>query len=167
MKTEKSSYSAKKVYKMWQPVVLPFICERIIAFSIPENAKIWVLSWDELLSVTLAPEICVSIVKRGEEIYDVIDEERSVLMVNEEIYPMLGLYGGVPILRNNVGDGLSLEPQQERLVVLNCSYEIKQIIEFYDGSGDWRWATFSVDSCYLIIGVPHFLHVYKWVEEHE
>jgi hypothetical protein len=153
---------------MWKPLILPFICERMIAFSIPENAIIWVLSWDELLSVTLAPEIRISIVKQGEEIYDVIDEDRSVLIVNEEIYPTLGLYGGVPILRNHMGDGLSLEPQQERLVVLNRSYEIKQIIEFYDDEfRDWRWATFSVDGCYLIIGMPHALNVYKWVEEHK
>ncbi len=121
-------------------------------------------SWDELLCITLAPEIRISAVKRGEEIYDMIDEDRSVLILNGNIYPTLGLYGGVPILRNNLGDGISLEPQQERLVILNSSYEIKQIIEFYDESRDWRWATFSVDSCYLIIGVPHVLFVYKWVE---
>ncbi|MBD2502458.1 hypothetical protein [Anabaena azotica] len=46
-------------------------------------------------------------------------------------------------------------------MVLNRSYEIKQIIEFWDESHDWRWATFSADGCYLIIGVPHTLFVYK------
>ena len=151
---------------MWKRLALPFICERIIAFSIPENNQILVMSWDELLCVTLAPEICVSTVKKGEEIFDIFDENRSILTLNEDIHPMLGLYGGVPILRNFKGDMLSLEPQEERLVVLSKSYEIKQIIEFWDESGDWRWATFSVDNCYLIIGVPYTLLVYKWVKEH-
>lgn len=62
----------------------------IVAFSIPKNAEILVLSWDELLCVTLAPEIRVSTVKRGEEIYDMIDEDRSVLILNGNIYPTLG-----------------------------------------------------------------------------
>lgn len=51
---------------------------------------------------------------------------------------MLGLYGGILILSNEFGDQLSLEPCQERLLVLSSNYQVKQVTEFSDLSDDWR-----------------------------
>jgi len=31
---------------------------------------------------------------------------------------------------------------------------VEKVVEFSDLSGDWRWATFSADGHYLLIGVP-------------
>jgi hypothetical protein len=149
---------------MWKILKVPFFFERMLAFSVPKQNTFWVMSHDELFQIILAPEVCISTVLRGsEELDGIFDEDRSLLTINDQIYPMLGLYGGVPILINEVGDQLSLEPTQERLVILTREQQVKQIIEFSDLSGDWRWATFSADGRYLLIGVPYDLFVYQWV----
>lgn len=148
---------------MWEKLKLPFICERMVAFSIPQRDAVWVMTWDALFQVTLAPDANVLPVLRSEEELDgVFDEDRNLLIIGEQAYPMLGLYGGVPILTNELSDQLSLEPNQDRLVVLNSERQVKQIIEFSDLSGDWRWATFSANGHYLLIGVPYDLFIYRW-----
>jgi len=75
---------------------------------------------------------------------------------------MLRLYGGGPILTNELGDQPSLELSQDRLVVLSSERQVKQVIEFSDLSGDWGWATFSADGHCLLIGVPYDLFIYQW-----
>ncbi len=148
---------------MWEKLELPFICERMVAFSIPQQQVAWVMAWDALFQVTLAPEVNVLSVLHGEEELDkVFDEDRNLLIIGEQVYPLLGLYGGVPILVNELGDQLSLEPNQDRLVVLNGEGQVKQAIEFFDLSNDWRWATFSANGHYLLIGVPYDLFIYQW-----
>ncbi len=135
----------------------------MVAFSIPQGDALWVIAWDELFRVTLAPEVDISTVLQGEEeLGEVFNEHRSILVIDAQIYPTLGLYGGVPTLSNMSGDHLSLEPCQDRLAVLNSDQQVKQIVEFSDSSGDWRWATFSVDGNYLLIGVPCDLFIYRW-----
>lgn len=136
----------------------------MLTFSIPEQNRFWITSHDELFQITLAPEVYISIVLRGSESLDeIFDEDRSILTIHGRIYPMLGLYGGVPVLINKFGDQLSLEPSQDRLVILDSEQQVKQVIEFSDLSGDWRWATFSADDRYLLIGVPYDLFIYRWV----
>lgn len=148
---------------MWEKLKLPFFCERMYAFSIPQQDTLWVIDYDQLFHVTLIPEISISTALQGaEELNKVFDDDRSILVIDGKIYPMLGLYGGVPILSNQFGDQLSLQPCQDRLVVLNNERQVKQVIEFSDLSGDWRWATFSSDGRYLLIGVPYDLYVYQW-----
>lgn len=147
---------------MWKRVELPFFFERMFAFSIPQQDTFWVMTYEELFQVTLAPEVKISTVPGGvEELDEIFDEDRSILKIDRKIYPTLGLYGGVPILTNELGEQLSLEPCEERLLVLDSNYQVKQIIEFSDISGDWQWATFSADSHYLLIGVPYDLFVYR------
>lgn len=148
---------------MWESLKLPFFFERMLAFSIPQQNMFWVMTHDELFQVTLVLEVQVlTIVSGSEELDEVFDEDRSVLKIDGRIYPALGLYGGVPILINELGDQLSLEPCQGRLLVLDNDYQVKQIINFSDLSEDWRWATFSADGCYLLIGVPDALFIYQW-----
>lgn len=148
---------------MWEKLELPFICERMVAFSIPQQDAVWVITWDALFQVTLAPDVSVLPVLQGEgELDKVFDEDRSLLAIGGQAYPMLGLYGGVPILTNEFGEQLSLEPSQDRLLVLTSERQVKQVIEFSDLSGNWRWATFSADGCYLLIGVPYDLFIYRW-----
>lgn len=80
---------------MWEKLKLPFICERMVAFSIPQQNAVWIMGWDALFQLTLAPEVSVLSVLQGEEELDrVFDEDRNLLMIGEQAYPMLGLYGG-------------------------------------------------------------------------
>jgi len=77
---------------MWEKINLPLFCERMVTFSIPQQDILWIMSWDVLFQVTLEPEISVSSVLQGEEAIDqVFDETRSLLSVNDQIYPMLEL----------------------------------------------------------------------------
>jgi len=39
---------------------------------------------------------------------------------------------------------------------------VEKVVEFSDLLGDWRWATFSADSHYLLIGIPYDLFIYYW-----
>jgi len=147
---------------MWEKIELPFFCERIVAFSIPQRETFWVIAWDALFQVTLAPEADVSPVLQGDDkLNKVFDEDQNLLRIGGQTHLTLGLYGGIPILTNELGDQLSLEPSQDRLVVLNSERQVKQIIEFSDLSGDWRWATFSADGHDLLIGVPYDLFIYR------
>lgn len=152
---------------MWESLKLPFFFERMLAFSIPQQNMFWVMTHDKLFQVTLVPEVQIlTILSGSEELDEVFDEDRSVLKIDRRIYPALGLYGGVPILINELGDQLSLEPCQGRLLVLDSDYQVKQIINFSDLSEDWRWATFSADGSYLLIGVPDALFIYQWQLPH-
>ncbi|MCY7322003.1 MAG: hypothetical protein LH660_09465 [Phormidesmis sp. CAN_BIN36] len=42
----------------------------MVAFSIPQGDVLWVMAWDELFRVTLAPEVDISTVLQGEEELD-------------------------------------------------------------------------------------------------
>lgn len=147
---------------MWEKLKLPFFCERMVAFSIPQGDALWVMTWDELFHIILASEVSISRVLQSEkELDEVFDEHRSILTINGQTYSMLGLYGGVPILSNASGERLFLDSCQDRLIVLNSDQQVKQIIKFSDSSGDWRWATFSADYNHLVIGVPYDLFIYQ------
>jgi len=52
---------------MWEQIKLPFICERIVAFSVPQEDTVWIMSWDILFQVNLVPEVSVLIVLQDEE----------------------------------------------------------------------------------------------------
>lgn len=145
---------------MWKLLPLPHIGDRLTGFSIPDGDFLWVVSYDGLSRVTMAPEVSVTPALRDELLFEIFDEQRGVLTVDDHTFRMLGLHGGVPILRNTAGDGLSLEPKRSRLTILSPEDEVKQVIEFPDLSGDWRWATFSPDDRYVVIGVPYDLLVY-------
>jgi hypothetical protein len=146
---------------MWQPLKLPYVCERLTAFSIPHGDSILVVTYDEMFRVDLAPQATVTSLGDDSLLLELFDEQRGLLTLEGRAYHMLGLYGGVSILCDSEGNGLSLAPKEERLTILNTKDEILQVIKFSDLSGDWCWATYSPDFRYLVIGLPYDVLVYK------
>jgi len=135
---------------MWEQLKLPYVFERMIAFSIPENDEILIESYDGWHLLKLPPEVSVAHDPEGAE--DQCDVDR-----------MLGLEGGAPIMEDSQrGHRLTLELARERLLIHDSGGGLVQEIEFSDLSGDWGYATYSKDAAWLLIGAPYDLYVYRW-----
>lgn len=77
---------------MWEKLKLPFFLERMVAFSIPQEDTLWVMGWDELFYVTLAPQVSISKILQGEEkLYELFDEDRNVLVIDGQTYLSVGV----------------------------------------------------------------------------
>lgn len=147
---------------MWVRIDLPFICERMIAFSIPDDGEMWVLSYEGLHRIKLSPVVSVETFRQHAEDYTIYDHKRCELTFGECRYPMVGLHGGKPILEHPNGD--QLKPDEERVTILDEQGDEKQVMEIVDLSGDWGHATFSRDGRQLVIGVPYRLFVYQNID---
>lgn len=146
---------------MWKPIQLPYIFERMIAFSIPAADVVWILSYEGLHRLTLVPRPEVWTEPKHAEDYGLLDADGTLLVYAGQRIPMLGLYGGEPLLRHPKGQQLAPHFDSERVDVLAPDGSIEQAITFKDLSGDWGFATFSADGRYLLVGIPYELHVYQ------
>ena len=136
---------------MWTEVGLPYIFERMMNFSIPIDDEILIESYDGMHLLRLLPAPAVTN----------YPEEHSE--AGWEKFEMLGLDGGeAAILVNGLEHRLSLDLNRQVLTVVAADGAIVQSIEFSDLSGDWGFATYSVDGKWLVIGVPYDLYVFRW-----
>jgi hypothetical protein len=144
---------------MWKTLSIPYFCERLIAFSIPEDDEVWVMSYEGLHRITLRPEVRIWTDPEHAEDYDVYDADQGVLNYRGRQYPMLGLHDGEPLLRGPRGELLELDDSRERLMVRDRQGGLKQVIGY--GHSDWAMATFSVDGSYLVLGTDERFQVFQ------
>lgn len=144
---------------MWSPVKLPYFCERLIVFSIPENDVVWVLSYEGLHRIALSPNPAVETNTSHAEDYTLLDQAGTRLTSAGITVPVLGLYGGIPQSVHPDGRRLVADFDAGRVSVVDRKGVLQQEIGFTDLSGDWGFATFSTDGRYLAIGMPYKLLV--------
>jgi hypothetical protein len=132
----------------------------MLAFSIPSQGRILVLSYEGLHTISLFPNVTVATDEAYAEDYDIYDTEQNTLWYGGQLHRALGLYGGDPILEDGDGHYLNLEPEHELLRIIDMTNHVIQEIKYFDLSGDWAFATFSTDGKVLAIGVPSDLFIF-------
>jgi hypothetical protein len=145
---------------MWNKIELPYLCERIIAFSIPENDTLYVMSYEGIHQVTLAPDIKIRTDEEHAEDYELLNTEEMTMSYGGKHLKMLGLHGGRPITINNAGEKLKLDRTACSLSIKDSTDHTRQTIQYTDLSGDWAIASYSADRKYLLIGTPYELHIF-------
>src|SRR6185437_8873194 len=88
----------------WQRTELPYICERMIAFTIPSLETVLVMSYEGLHIVSLESPCSVVTLPQHAEDYRIFDVSNQTLVFNGCIYRTLGLHGGNPILSDARGN---------------------------------------------------------------
>jgi hypothetical protein len=146
---------------MWEQVPLPYVCERLIALSVPEGGEFLVLSYEGLHHVTLASDVSVRTDPAHAEDYDIYDTDRGVLAYEGRKYWMLGLHGGEPVGDLPGGERLEVDPDAGRLSVTDQAGRLLADVGNFDLSEEWACATFSTDGNYIVIGTPNELRVYR------
>ena len=147
---------------MWNRIKLPYIFERMLAFSIPMRDCVLVLEDEALHFISLSPELEVTTDKEhAEEYLDIYDNEPNIFNYRGKLYKMLGLYGGEPILSDIYGNQLNLDAERELLEITDIEGKVIQEIQYFNLSGDWAYTTFSPDGEMLAIGVPYDLFLFR------
>jgi hypothetical protein len=151
---------------VWREVDLRgiYLGERIIGFSVPVERRIAIISYEgiSVLDVNGPPTILVVDISRPEG-GDQYDRSQQVLTFATKTFPILGLFGGVPVLRNHYGEEAFLGTTEDVLQVRDADQNTVLAFEFEDLSGDWRYVTFSPDGTVLILGMPYHLHIFHRV----
>src|SRR4051794_32404784 len=125
---------------MWEEIALPYVFERMTAFSIPTEDRVLISSYDGLHLVRLAPEIEVRHWPDQPEKYHGGDDDVELCGVR---YETLGLNGGSPLMATGRGEWVELDLPRERAQILDRAGHFVQEVEFHNLSGDWGYATFS------------------------
>lgn len=130
----------------------PGYMERCQGFTIPVNKCFYVVSFDDLVYYDL---------NTGEvtELDDwEIDDKKSVVLINNQEIPFIGLWGGNPILfRDGVG---SLSLNNSEVTLINEDGTEKKW-QFENFSGDWEKVTFDTEIDGFLFGTPYdFDYVY-------
>jgi hypothetical protein len=146
---------------MWNQLKLPYFFERMIAFTIPVENTVIVLSYDGLHKICLFPDIEIATDTEQAENYAIYDENKKTLIYDNRTYDALGLYGGNPILQDFQGNSLAIRREREQLDIIDTNGICFQSIPYSDLSGDWAFASFSFDSNFIILGLPCDLYLFK------
>lgn len=143
----------------WNEIKLPYLCERLIAFSVPSDEAIYVLSYEGFHRVSLAarPEIATD--KVSAENWTLYSKERKELSCEGVWHPAFGVFGGTPKVSSPLGS-IELDTRAEKLM-LRTKDNKEQVINFHDLSGDWCFASFSPTGRLVALGSPYELRVFK------
>lgn len=146
---------------MWTKLQLNQQWERMVGFTIPANDHVIVISYAALHFINLdepASEWSDDRYPEGEGVYDY---ERRTLTYDDTVYHVLGLDGGNPIMRSADNEKLVIDADREVLTVENADGTVALEFHYADASGDWRYATFSLDYAYILLGVPYDLYAFR------
>ena len=88
----------------------------------------------------------------GDE-YESFDGAADTCRYAGEVWQMLGLYGGEPVLTSPTGEWLELDAAELTLSVYVGNKAVWSA-PFESFSGDWAAATFSPDGRYIVVGCP-------------
>ena len=140
-------------------ISFPGYMERCVGFSIPQNGRFYVVSFDDLILFDIDNDTAEEL----ECIYD-IDMKHCLIRLeesNKTTIPFIGLWGGTPLLhKKGIGD-LSLK---ESKVTLRYERGFIQEWQFENLSGDWEHVTFDSERNAFLFGTPYdvdfkYIHV--------
>ena len=146
---------------MWRPIPLPYVCERVIGYSIPRGDEFWVMSYEGLHRIVLAPAVSVWTDRSHAEDYDIYDTDRGLIEYEGMQLWMLGLHGGDPV--GNLPSGERLEWFEKEGLLRVTENEGRALADVgpFAVDDDWAYATFSVDGRYVVTATPDRLCVYR------
>lgn len=162
---------------MWKKIKLPYITERIIAFSLPKDGQMLVLDMDGAYIVDIQ-KAKVQEVQSGNSwlVTQYFDAGKArsdfdsaiALEYSSKQFVMLGLFGGENIEINKSGEQIKLhtETYREGERCFSVERDGTLIFEycFKDLSGDWLHLTFSEDGACIVLGNPYELSLFQRIE---
>jgi len=144
--------------------MVPYIAKRFIAFSIPDDRRLFVISYEGIHELNLGPEISVQSDFSCPEGVGAFNGKKISYKQFEG--PTLGLYGGTPILVRDSCEVLDLKAPEHpasddgTVELWGPDGELLETLPFVDYSGDWQCATFSTDYRHIVIGTPYTVAIY-------
>ncbi len=148
---------------MWQAVPIPYVCERVIAFSLPDADGMLVVSYEGMHWVRWREQVSVVHDARFAE-YVAYDPGNGVAQWRGRSYPMVGLHGGPAIRASARGETLEWRREAETVAVVRDG-----VTEFLahceDASGDWAAVTFGADGDWFALGLPYRVSVWRRVPD--
>jgi hypothetical protein len=148
------------VAEAWRRLPVPYICERMLGFSVPQDDTVLVISYEGTHLVRLPPTAAVETDPEFTE-YDLYDPETGVCRYRGRAWDIIGLLPGRPLL-----DG----PRGEQLVLDAACLRISVVVDgatvwssgFENFSGDWVAATFSPDGRFVLLGCTYDFDFRVW-----
>ncbi len=137
-------------------IELPYLCERFVGVTIPENDCFYACDHDEVLKVDLKTEP-PSVSKYRRDPYDFVEERRDFIGLVFE-----GLEKNPEVHKLN-GYSLTHDHEEGKLKV-NIELDLqgmKRSLVFDTFAEYWFCASFSKDGRYLILAEPNEVEVYR------
>ena len=149
---------------MWREVDLHglYIFERMVGFSVPVEGKVAIISYDGIHLLSMREPGAVRHNTAYPEGGDLYDQTHQVLSYGGKRFPILGLFGGSPIVRNQRGESVFLRATDDVLHVQDKDNNTILSYPFEDLSGDWRYTTFSREGDAIVLGMPYDIHIFAW-----
>lgn len=136
----------------WKRLENPgYICERLIGFSVPKDGLLLIVSSDGTHLLELNDEIIVGAETTGHENYDT---ESGIARSGDNVFNIIGLYGGTPLLSTPFGEQLVLNEKKLTLSVVQNGLTLFST-PYQNFSGDWAAATFCPDGKFIVLGSPY------------
>ena len=127
-------------------ISFPGYMERSIGFTIPNNGRFFVASWDDLIYCQLDNKQITEVEEHWK-----LNSDKKVICIGDQEIPLIGLWSGAPILNRT---GLGELQLHQGLVSLQGNGEIQQW-QFENFSGDWEQVTFDRERKAFLFGAPY------------
>jgi hypothetical protein len=150
----------------WRLLKMPYICERMVGFSIPQGVGFSIPQGNEILVVSYEGAHSIWLGKRVSVETDTTCDGEAMAYQGQcywrkRTWSILGLHGGSPILNGIDGESLVLDSENETISVVKDNREL-WTSEFENSSGDWCAATFSPDGRFIVLGCPYGFDFRVW-----
>lgn len=144
----------------WQQLPVPYICERMLGFSVPQDDTVLVVSYEGTHLVRLGSPVGVETDPDYTE-YDLYDPDAGVCRYRDRIWDIIGLFPGRPLLNGRDGARLVLDPAGLTVSVIRGDEPVWSSA-FENFSGDWAAVTFSPDGRFIVLGCPYDFDFRVW-----
>lgn len=145
---------------MWQRIPTPWICERMIGFSVPQDDRVLVVSYEGTHLVRLGSPVTVETDDAYCE-YDLYEPATGICRYRERDWQIIGLRPGRPILTSPQGERLELD-EKRQTVAVHIGGAVVWSSSFENFSGDWAATTFSLDGRFIVLGCPYDFDFCVW-----
>lgn len=135
--------------------------ERLYGFSLPREGEVILMSDQGIHVVDLQEPSDIQDdfnYPQGEKIFN---PETGLLTYQEHTFQMLGPDFGQPILKNDQDEELVLDLAHEVFYIKNNQGETIFDFLFETDSDEWGIITFSEDSHYILLGIPHDFYIFE------
>jgi hypothetical protein len=148
---------------MWHEVDLHGLhnFERMVGFSVPVEGELAIIAYDGIHLLDLHEPESVRQDTAHLEGGHLYDQTRQVLSYGGREFPILGVFGGSPLVRNQREERLILPTTEDVLYVRDMDNNVILAYPFEDLAGDWRYATFSRDGDAIVLGMPYDIHIFQ------
>jgi hypothetical protein len=147
----------------WRRLPVPYVCERMLGFSVPQDDIVLVISYEGTHLVRFGPPVAVETDPEYAE-YDLYDPDAGVCQYRGRAWDIIGLFPGRPLLDGLGGERLVLDAAGLRVSVVADGEPIWSS-GFENFSGDWVAATFSPNKRFIVLGCPYDFDFRIWERE--